>query len=114
MELGASLIMVSPQSAAASREFAESKGLTMDLLVDSANQVAKKYGLAYTVPDDLKAVYKQLGIDLSKQNDDGSWELPMPARYIIDTHKTIRYAEVSPDYMVRPDPSHTIEALKKI
>ncbi len=114
MDLGASLIMVSPQSAEASRQFVESRGLTLDLLIDSANQAAKTYGLVYTVPDDLKKVYKQLGIDLSQQNADGSWELPMPARYIIDTHQTIRYAEVSPDYMVRPDPSHTIEALKKI
>jgi peroxiredoxin len=112
--LGASLIMVSPQSAAASRKFAESKGLTMDLLVDSANRAAKAYGLVYTVPDDLKTVYKQLGIDISKQNDDGSWELPMSARYIIDTNRAIRYAEVSPDYTVRPDPSHTIEALKNM
>lgn len=112
--MGASLILLSPQSADASRKFAESKGLSLELLVDTGNQVARQYGLVYTVPDDLKKVYQQLGIDVSKNNDDGSWDLPMPARYIIDTDKTIRYAEVSPDYMVRPDPSHTIEALRNI
>lgn len=106
--------MVSPQNAEASRKFAQDRKLTMDLLIDSANRVAKEYGLVYTVPDDLQKVYKQLGIDLAKQNDDGSWELPMPARYIIDRDKKIRYAEVNPDYTVRPDPSHTIEALKNI
>ncbi len=107
-------MMISPQSAEASRKFAEDKGLSMALLVDSGNRVAKQFGLLYTVPDELKKVYKQLGIDVSKHNDDGSWELPMPARYIITTDKKISYAEVSPDYMVRPDPSHTIEALKII
>lgn len=105
--------MISPQSAEASRRFAENMGLTMDLLVDTANRTAKQFGLVYTVPDDLKNVYKQLGIDVPKYNDDGSWELPMPARYIIGADKKIVYAEVNPDYTVRPDPSHTIEALKK-
>lgn len=106
--------MISPQSAGGLRRFAEKKALTMELLVDSGNQVARKYGLVYTVPDDLKKVYQQLGIDVGKSNDDGSWDLPMPARYIIDADGSIRYAEVSPDYTVRPDPAHTIDALKKI
>ena len=104
--------MISPQSAEASRRFAEKKGLTMELLVDSANQVAAKYGLVYTVPDDLKKVYQQLGIHVDKNNDDGSWDLPVSARYIIDTDRTIFYAQVSADYTVRPDPAHTLEALK--
>ncbi|MCF8029072.1 MAG: redoxin domain-containing protein [Desulfobacteraceae bacterium] len=111
-DAGASLIMISPQSAEASRRFAEKNGLTMELLVDSANQAAAKYGLVYTVPDDLKKVYQQFGIHVDKNNDDGSWDLPMSARYIIDTDRTIFYAQVSADYTVRPDPAHTIEALK--
>ena len=106
--------MISPQSAEASRKFAEKLGLTMDLLVDSGNRVAKQFGLVYTVPDDLKNVYRQFGLHVDKSNDDGSWDLPVSARYIIDTDKTIRYAEVNADYTVRPEPSHTIEALEKI
>jgi len=108
------LIMLSPQSAEASRRFAEKKGLTMELLVDSGNGVAKEFGLVYEVPDDLRKVYQQFGLHVDKNNDDGSWNLPMPARYIIDTDKSIRYAEVNPDYTVRPEPSHTIAALKNL
>ncbi len=106
--------MISPQSEEASRKFSEKRGLTMELLVDSGNRVASQYGLVYTVPDDLKNVYQQFGLHVDKSNDDGSWDLPISARYIIDTDQTIRYAEVSADYTVRPDPSHTIEALKKM
>jgi peroxiredoxin len=106
--------MVCPQSAEASRQFAEKKGLTMELLVDSGNQVARQYGLVYTVPDELKKVYQQFGIHIDQSNDDGSWDLPLSARYIIDTDAAIRYAQVSADYTVRPDPAHTIEALKNM
>ena len=112
--MGASLIMVSPQSKEASRQFAEKKGLTMQLLVDSGNQAAKQFGLVYTVPHDLQKVYQQFGIHVDKNNADGSWDLPMSSRYIIDTDAKIRYAEVNADYTVRPDPSHTTEALKNL
>ena len=86
----------------------------MELLSDPGNQTAEKYGLAYIFPEDLKKVYLQFNIDLSKYNGDDSWRLPMPARYIIDQNQTVRYAEVNPDYTVRPDPSHTIDVLKEI
>ena len=112
--MGASLVMVSPQSQAHSKKFVEEKNLTMDLLVDSGNLIAEKYGLAYTVPEDLQGVYKKLGINVSQYNDDGSWQLPMPARYIIDPDKMIRYAAVNADYMVRPDPSETIASLERV
>lgn len=112
--LGASLLMISPQTEEHSRAFVKNKKLRMEILSDPGNQTAEKYGLVYTVPEDLKKIYLQFGIDLAKYNNDDSWQLPMPARYIIDKEQMIRYAEVNPDYTIRPDPSHTINALKKI
>ena len=38
----------------------------------------------------------------------------MPTRLIIDKDGVIRYAEMDPDYTVRPDPEDTIAALKEI
>lgn len=86
----------------------------MEILSDPDNQTAEKYGLVFTVPEDLKQVYLKFGTDLLKYNGDDSWRLPMPARYIIDQDQVIRYAEVNPDYTIRPDPSHTINELKII
>jgi peroxiredoxin len=106
--------MISPQTEAHSRAFVEKKRLSMELLSDPGNRVAQKYGLVFKLPEDLKTVYTQFGIDLEKYNGDASWTLPMPARYIIDQAQVIRYAEVHPDYTIRPDPSHTVEALRKI
>jgi peroxiredoxin len=112
--LGASFLMISPQTEEHSRAFVKNKKLSMEILSDPGNQTAEKYGLVYTVPADLKKVYLQFGIDLTKYNDDDTWRLPMSARYIIDQDQVIRYAEVSPDYTVRPDPSHTIDVLKEM
>jgi hypothetical protein len=40
--------------------------------------------------------------------------LPLPAGYIIDRKAIVRYAEVSVDYTVRPEPENTITALKEL
>jgi peroxiredoxin len=38
----------------------------------------------------------------------------MPGRFIIDRSKVIRYAEVNPDYTVRPEPEEVIGILKEL
>ena len=82
------------------------------MLSDPGNRVAKKFGLVYKFPQDLKQVYLKFGIDLEKFNGDDSWTLPIPARYIIDASGIIRYRESDPDYTIRPEPKDTIQALK--
>jgi len=74
--------------------------------------VAKTYGLVHTLPEDLRKIYLQFGIDLVKYNGDDSWILPMPSRFIIDRTGIIRYAEVNPDYTIRPEPEEIIGVLK--
>ena len=112
--LGANLISISPQLPEFSRELINQRNLTFDLLSDPGNNVAKAFGISFSFPENLKNLYLKFGIDLPKHNGDDSWTLPMPARFIIDRDSTIRYAEVDPDYTIRPEPEHTIEALKAL
>lgn len=93
---------------------AEEKKLSVDILSDPGNEVAERYGIRFKLPEDLKGVYQRFGINLDEYNGDTSWTLPMPTRLIIDRDGIIRYAEINPDYTVRPDPEDTIEALRKI
>jgi len=106
--------MVSPQTEEHVRAFKEEKGFTMELLSDPGNRVADAYGLVYTVPDDLREVYLDMGIDLADYNGDASWRLPMPARYIVDRNRIILYARINPDHTRRPDPADTFKALEKL
>jgi len=112
--LGATLVLISPNTIAHNQSIAEEKKLACDLLSDLGNTVAARYGLKYTMADDLKALYQQFGTDLEDYNGDASWTLPLPARMIIDTEGIVRYAAISADYTVRPDPAETIAALKAI
>jgi peroxiredoxin len=112
--LGATLILVSPELEEHNRAMAKDKKLSVHILSDPGNQVAERYGIRFTFPEDLKQVYQNFGINLDEYNGDPSWTLPMPTRLIIDRDGIIRYAEISPDYTVRPDPEDTIKALRKI
>jgi peroxiredoxin len=96
------------------RETEEPKPLAFELLRDFGNHVAEAYGLAFTLPDDLREIYVKFGIDLAKGNGDGSWRLPMPARFVIDRDGIIRAVDADPDYTRRPEPSATVAVLKEL
>jgi peroxiredoxin len=105
--------VISPQLQKTPRESAD-KPFTFEMLRDQGNQVARKFGLVYTLPEDLRQVYLKLGIDLAQANGDDSWTLPMPGRFVIDRTGTIRAADADPDYTRRPDPARTIDALRAL
>jgi peroxiredoxin len=82
------------------------------MLRDFGNQVAEKYGLAFTLPDDLRQIYLKFGIDLPQGNGDGTWRLPIPARFVADRAGILQAAEADPDYTRRPEPARTVEILR--
>lgn len=112
--LGATLILISPQLEEHNQAMAEEKKISVDILSDPGNEVAERYGIRFKFQEDLKRVYEGFDVRLDEYNGDTSWTLPMPARLIIDRDGIIRYAEINPDYTMRPDPEDTIEVLKKI
>ena len=110
--LGARLIAVSPQTPAWSRATAEAGGLSYAVLSDVENRVARRFGLVYELPAALQASYARLGIDLRAYNGSRSFELPVPATYVIAPGGKILYAFVSRDDAERPRASEILAALR--
>jgi peroxiredoxin len=113
-ELGASLVAISPQTAANSRKSLRQNGLSFPILSDAGNDVAAAFGLRFALPDYLVDLYKQLKNDLPAFNGDPGWTLPMPARYVIGRDGIIAYAEVNPDYTRRPEPESLLPVLERL
>lgn len=111
--LGASLVAISPQAAANSRKSQRENKLDFPILSDTNNDVAAAFGLRFALPDYLVELYKMLKNDLPAFNGDPSWTLPMPARYVIAQDGTIAYAEVNPDYTLRPEPESLLPVLQR-
>ena len=88
--------------------------MTYEVLRDLGNRVAEQYGLVFTLPEELQAIYGKFGIDLPRGNGDGTWRLPIPARLVIDREGTIRAVDADPDYTRRPEPGQTVEVLRRL
>ena len=112
--LGGSLVAVSPQPLAACVATAEKLGVTFPVLSDAGNGVARAYRLAYRVPEGMRELYAEYGIDLPTVTGDPGFVLPLPATYVIDTDGTIAWAFVNADHTVRAEPEDAIEALARL
>jgi peroxiredoxin len=111
---GASLVAISPQTPPNSRKSERDNKLTFKILSDAKAEVANAFGIRFSLPGYLIEVYKGFKTDLPLVNGDPSWVLPMPARYVIGTDGVIAYAEISPDYTQRPDPSELLPVLDRL
>jgi peroxiredoxin len=111
---GATLVAVSPQTAPNSRKSQRDNKLGFPILSDVNSEVADAFGIRFALPDYLVELYKSFKNDLPGFNNDPSWVLPMPARYVIGQDGIIAYAEVNPDYTHRPDPSELLPVLDRL
>ena len=112
--LGAQLVAISPQLPAQSFALQQKETLEFHLLSDIGNRVAKDFGLVFALPESLRPVYAAFGIDLPADNGDDSFELPVPATYVIDSSSRIVLDFVEINHTLRLEPSEIIEALKAI
>jgi peroxiredoxin len=111
---GARLIAVSPEKPDSSLNHAEKMGLEFDVLSDLGNQVAQRYGLVMQVAESMRPLYLEWGLNLPAANGDDSYEIPVPATYVIDRRGTIQAAYVDKDYTRRMEPAQIINALQSI
>ncbi len=113
-EFGASLVAVSPQTPDNSVSTAERMKLTFEVLSDVGNRVARQYGIVYTLPEELRPIFDGFGIDIPAANGDDTFELPIPATYVIARDRKIKMAFLDADYTQRVDPEVVISALREI
>lgn len=82
------------------------------MVLDLGLAVAREYGLTFKCPDDIRRLYiETFGLDLAVRNGDASWELPIPATFVIDQRGSIVFASVDPDYTTRAEPSDILAAI---
>ena len=112
-QVGASLVAISPEKADNSLTFKEKNELDFEVLTDPGNNVARSFGLSFRLDDDAKAVFLDtFSLDLSERNGDGSWELPIPATYVVGPDGRIEFDFVDADYTKRAEPETILEAVR--
>lgn len=110
-EVGASMVAISPQSEKQSFFMHDQHKFRFPLLSDENNKVAHAFGVAYRVPEYQQAIYKSVFVNLPFTNGDDSWELPIPATFVLEKDGTVLYASANEDYTERPEPFEILSYL---
>jgi peroxiredoxin len=75
--------------------------------------VARQFGIVYTLDEALRPVFAGFGVDLPAFNGDRSFELPVPATYLVERDGTIAGAWIDADYRRRAEPAEVLARLRE-
>jgi peroxiredoxin len=112
--LHARLVAISPQLPDGSLSTAKTNGLTFDVLSDVGNVVARAFGLVWPLPEELRAALRSNNKALPEINGDESWQLPVPATYVIARDGRVALAAVEVDYRKRLEPDAILASLRSL
>ena len=102
---------ISPQLPDQTLTTAQKNELEFDVLSDVGNKVAQQFGLLFTLDKRIQELYTGFGIDFEHTYGDKTYQLPLPATYVINQEGVITYAFLNEDYTLRAEPSDVMTAL---
>ena len=105
---------LSPSRPEFARQIAKKNSLTFPILSDTDNLVARQFRLVFSVAMELRDIYRSFGIDLERHNGNPSWELPLPATYIIRRDGIVTYAKANVDHTYRLEPEELLYQLGQL
>lgn len=111
---GANLVALSPEAESEVQKTKRKNGLNFTLLSDADNKFSRQLNLTFKVESEVVKEYKALGIDLKASQGNESYELPMPATFVIGTDRKIAYVFADSDYTKRASTDDIVRVVKKL
>jgi peroxiredoxin len=111
---GARLIAISPQLPDGSLSTAEKNQLSFSVLSDVGNLVARRFGIVFSLPPELREALIANNKALPNINGDETWELPVPATFLVATNGTVALAHIDADYRRRLEPDAILDTLNSL
>jgi peroxiredoxin len=100
----ATVVSVSQQTVEENRKARHRLKLGFSILSDRGGVVCSQFGVRWQMPELLRGLYRNSGVDLPLLNGEESWTLPVPARFVVDRAGLIIYAEVNPGQVGQSNP----------
>ncbi len=111
--MGVPLVGISPEIPERLVDIKRRHGFGFDVACDAGNELGRKLGIIYECDDASHSYYTRKGVDIGELTGGAVWELPMPAVIVVDRDRRVRFAGVSPDWMVRVEAAPVIAAVKQ-
>jgi peroxiredoxin len=111
---GVTLVAISPQTPDHSLSLREKHNLRFPVLSDIGNKVAQQFGIVFELDHGLKVVQAQFGVDIPSFNGDQSFQLPVPAVFLVSKDGKVLDSFVEVNYMKRLAPETAIAWIDEI
>lgn len=106
--LGCTYFAISPQKPSEPG----SRGAGYEILFDKGNRIAHQFGIVYALIEEEKKLFASWGLHLDQVNESGTWELPVPATFLVRQDRTIGYEFVDVDFRSRCCPDQLMQELR--
>lgn len=106
---GVTIVAVTPQLPNGTLTMKEKHDLAFPVCTDLHNEFARKLGIVWKQPEVMRPILGKFGHDLNVDNGDDSYELPLPATFLVDKTGTVRNIFLDPNYTKRAEPTTVLE-----
>jgi len=108
---GGRVVAIAPPPSQEFVAIADAARLPFTTLIDDGIKVAAAFGVANSLPAELRAIYLERGYAPPRNARAGEWLVPIPATYLISPNGTIVLGAVDVDYRNRLHSEQLVTAL---
>jgi peroxiredoxin len=112
--LGLSLVAISPQVPERLVDIKIRHKLDFFVASDIGNALGKSFGIVFTANEESQKSALAKGNNMGETIGTGTWDLPMPAAIVIGQDRVVRFADVSPDWLVRTEADEILAAVRAV
>ena len=112
--LGVPLVAVSPQIPERLGEIRTRHALSFMVASDTDNTLGRRFGILYTADEASQAAQGARGGSIGETTGTGTWELPQPTVVVIGRDGIVKFAQVSPDWLVRTEAEPVVAAVRAL
>jgi len=115
VELGATLVAVSPQVPEKLAAIRNRFGFGFPVASDSSYQLTRSLGITFvSARPEQQERDRAAGGGLAAELGTGQWELPYPTIVVLDQRGVVTFADVHPDWLIRTEAAPVIEAVRAL
>ena len=113
-QYNATLVAISPMLPDGTAFLATKRDLQFSVCSDWDCQLAKQFGITFTVEPHSRPFFTKWGDDLPEHNGVDSWDIPLPATYVIAPDGHISWSFLDYDPAVRGEVPDIVEQVAKV
>ncbi len=112
IQLNTDILGISAERVEYTSQTFDKNSLSFPILTDVNAQLMKEIGIVFQLDTASKEEYINFGIHLDEIHANNSFELPVPAVYVINKDREIVLVHIEEDYMTRLEPFILLELIK--